>query len=69
MDCRIALHGQLDPPSDVSLLLVLARVCAVLVQCWVLMSAAVKVIHGILTRDFGFEHIMWIFSGRRGVHW
>ena len=37
-------------------------------QCWVLMSAAIKVVHTILRQDFGFEHILWIFSGRRGVH-
>jgi DNA primase small subunit len=33
------------------------------------MTAAIEVVHSILTQDFGFEHILWIFSGRRGVHW
>lgn len=42
---------------------------AVCDKCWVLMSAAIKVVHSVLTRDFGFEHIFWVFSGRRGVHW
>jgi DNA primase small subunit len=41
---------------------------AVCTKCWVLMSAAIKVVHDILTKDFGFQHILWIFSGRRGVH-
>ncbi|CAH8368690.1 unnamed protein product [Eruca vesicaria subsp. sativa] len=35
-----------------------ADVCS---KCW-------KVIYTSLTEDFGFKHILWVFSGRRGVH-
>lgn len=42
-----------------------AKICH---KCWQLMTAAIKVIHDILTKDFGFQHILVVFSGRRGVH-
>ena len=32
------------------------------------MVVAIKVIHSTLTNDFGFKNILWVFSGRRGVH-
>ncbi|XP_076894687.1 uncharacterized protein LOC143547056 [Bidens hawaiensis] len=43
-----------------------ADVC---MDCWPLMNVAIKVIDSLIrSDDFGFNHILWVYSGRRGVH-
>lgn len=42
-----------------------AQVCQ---RCWTFIAAAVRCINETLRQDFGFKHIMFVFSGRRGVH-
>jgi DNA primase small subunit len=42
-----------------------ANICLV---CWDFMTISIQVIHRALKEDFGFKNILWIYSGRRGVH-
>ncbi|GMH72340.1 hypothetical protein TrST_g13242 [Triparma strigata] len=37
-------------------------------KCWKYMNMAVKVMDEGLKTDFGFNNLVWFYSGRRGVH-
>ena len=42
-----------------------ANICS---KCWMFITTSTKIIDASLRNNFGFENIVWVYSGRRGVH-